>query len=214
LENRDGTTWQERVLPPDFSAAGVAYDPVLRAMCVYGNGLLCVDASDDWQAAIPMASDLQINTVALGGAWSLTAAAQGRWFARESGGAWQEQPRIGTASLTHASVSVTGGVISGEGRIQAVIGDDLVEMYRCSPAEDLLALVLPPTLPEYAFVVRSSGDIVQHVPGQAEPYCAVQHIDLPSAVISVTNAPCEDAPNPRILTTEALIGFDICVSVF
>lgn len=212
-ENRSGTTWQERVLPPDFATAGVAYDPVLGAMCAYGNGLLCVDAGDKWQAAIPVARDLQINTVAMGGAWSLTAAAQGRWFARESDGVWQEQPRIGTASLKNASVSVTGGVISGEGRIQAVVGTDLVEMYRCSPAQDLVALVLPPTLPEYAFAVRSSGDIVQHVAGGAEPYCAVQHVDLPSSVIGVTSAPCGDAANPRILTAEALIGFDICVTV-
>jgi hypothetical protein len=103
-------------------------------------------------------------------------------------------------------------VISGEGRIQAVVGDDLVEMYRCSPAQDLLALVLPPTLPEYAFAVRSSGDILQHVNGQADRYCDVQHVELPRAVIGVSSAPCGDAANPRILTADALIGFDICVT--
>jgi len=215
------SAWQEIELPSDFSPQDVALDSgnEPQKICVFGNGLYCLD--DTWQAEIAPSPDLQINAIVFGTQWSIAVGEHGRWFKRERDNpvdlkTWQEQPPIGDASLTHVSVAGAGGVITGDGRLQAAVGPQ-ADLFNCSPSNDLVAFILDQAASGSAYSVTSSGEIWYHAsvtPQRPEPYCVFQQLTLPSAILEATIVPCQDATNPRILTDKLLIGVNVCLRLF
>ena len=119
--------WPASELPDDFVVSGMVIDTASTEprVCVYGNGLLCL--GDGWQPEIPTTADLRLNHVSIGWFWSLAVGEQGRWYKRQVDdtsalSSWEEQPPLGSVSLTYASAADLGGVILGEGKIQAALG--------------------------------------------------------------------------------------------
>jgi hypothetical protein len=215
------TPWQETELPSGLLPRGVVLDSVVgpRKICVYGNGLLCLDGT--WQTVIAPSPDLQINAVAVGEQWSLAVGEHGRWFKRERGGsgeikAWQEQFPLDDASLTQVSVAGAGGLITGEGRLQAAVGAQ-ASLFDCNPSNDLVAFMLAPNVSGSAYSVTSTGEVLSHqLVNQRRPerFCEFQQLVLPGTVLQTTTVPCEDAINPRVLTDRALLGVNECIRVF
>jgi hypothetical protein len=220
-ELKDGqlSQWQTVALPAGFVPKGVALDSASspRQVCVYGTGLLC--RTDTWQVAIPSETELRIRSVAFGTQWSLAVGEHGRWFKRvrsDSGqlSAWRGQPAIGSAALTQASVAGAGGVITGQGVLQAALGEQK-SAYDCSASTDLVALWLDAATPALAYAVTMAGSVLQHALVTAQrptPYCAYQQLELPSSVLDTTIAPCGLAMNPRVLTDRILFGTNQCLS--
>jgi hypothetical protein len=139
---------------------------------------------------------------------------EGRWFKREPEGealgAWVEQPAIGSAALTQASVAGAGAVIVGEGRIQAALGNQRA-YFSCEAPKELIALMLGGG-GGFGDALTSTGEVLRHlVPGrgQQQSYCA--HDMFPGAdVLDVATAPCGISLNPRVLTANELFGVNAC----
>jgi hypothetical protein len=208
--------WSGTALPGDFVARDMVFDSASSppAACVYGNGLICF--RDVWHAEIPASADLRLNHVAISSAWSIAAGEQGRWFRRERDAAWIEQPPLGAVSLSWASTADLGGVIIGEGRIQAAFGTQS-EFYGCAVPRDLAALILVEGSRGVAFAVTQSGEILQHAPWQTIPptphYCSKQQLPE-GGILGIDTAPCRDSTNPRLLLNGSLLlGLNLCVVI-
>jgi hypothetical protein len=210
--------WPETELPVGFVPRGLVFDATSdpRALCVYGNGLLCFQ--NGWQQAIPSSAELRLNAVAIGPQWSLAVGDHGRWFKRDRAGLgalgpWQEQPALRDVTLTQASVEESGGVITGDGRLQAALGAQS-ELF-CSPEAGLDAFLLIPGSRGLAYAVMRNGEFVRYAsPTSTRPQSACSSQQLPGAgaVIQTGTAPCV-VLNPRVLTDKVLLGTNLCVEV-
>jgi hypothetical protein len=206
--------WQNADLPSGFMPRRMVFDTAAdpQALCVYGNGLLCFESG--WQQAIPPSADLRLNDVAIGSGWSLAVGDHGRWFKREASdasGAWLEQTSLDDVALTGVSVFGAGGVITGEGRIQAALGEEQA-LFGCPAPKELVSLMLFSNSPGWAYALSSSGEVFLQSPmeQQDEPYCAFQQLML-GAVLETGIAPCYDDSNPRVLTDRLLLGQNLCI---
>lgn len=214
------TAWQEIELPAEFVASGVVIDPAVepRILCVYGNGMVCLQ--EGWQAPIAPGSDLQLHDVTVGAEWSLAIGDQGRWFARVRDGSgalgtWQEQAPLGEGVLTMASVEGSGAVITGEARIVAAVGAQ-AEQFACGPPGELVAFMLWPGQRGLAYALTRTGQVLQHAlltAQRTEPYCAYQQLSLEGMLLGADTAPCGSSMNPRVLTDRALFGTNLCLSI-
>jgi hypothetical protein len=209
--------WETNELPAGFLARGLVIDDAHLdepgTVCVYGSGLLCFEGG--WREAIAPSAGLRINDVAIGWNWSVAVGDEGRWFKRDYAadalGTWKEQASLGPVALTQASVAGAGGVIVGDGRIQAPLGEQRA-LFGCEAPRELIALMLQNGAPGLGYAVTSSGEVLRHMtPGlfQKEPYCA--HDALPGgAVLDVATLPCGVSLNPRVLTANVLFGVNAC----
>ncbi len=200
-------------LPAGFVAQGLVVDAAASpvTLCAYGNGIVCLDQT--WEARLPISAGLVIRHVSVGPGWSLAVGDDGRWYKRErldSGelGAWTSQSVIDNAKLSYAVVSFAGGLILGEGRIQAALGSEEAR-FRCRGPENLSGIVLYQAAPGVADVVTESGTILQRG-ASSDAYCATQQIDE-GGVIGVTSDPCGASANPRLLTSSTIVGQHLCV---
>lgn len=214
------STWQTEDLPGEFVGRGLAFDAASEpaAICVYGSGLLCLDGT--WQEAIAPDPELQLNHVAFSGRWSLAVGEQGRWFKREVDddtgtlGAWQDQPAMGGAALTYASVARAGAVVLGEGELQSALGEQ-AQYFTCSP-DDLLAFSLDDVAPGLAYAVTRNGEVLQHPPprlGGEERFCSYEQLPA-GTVLDVSRSYCWDSVNLRVLLEDVVFGQNLCLSVF
>jgi len=209
-------SWQQMTLPEGLEPQGLVLDRAQAPgqVCAYGRGLACW--SDSWQQAIAATNDLRIRAVAFGAFWSLAVGDHGRWFKRERDdadhlGAWEEQAPLGDAALSSVSLDGRGGVIVGEGRLQAAVGMQS-PFFDCSIANDLAALILDRGTNGLAYAVTDAGQTLQHAPPTG-PYCAYQTLPLTGAVIATEIVPCSAALNPRVLTAAAVFGQSECIEV-
>lgn len=197
--------------PEGFIAQGLIVDgsasPV--TLCAYGNGIVCFDES--WKTTLALDAGLTLRSVAIGAVWSLAVGDDGRWYKRErqdSGdlGAWEAQSALGQAKLSQASVAGLGGIILGEGRVQAALGS-AQSSFACQPPVSLFGVILHEGIPGSADVVTSDGKILQHTAaGSANgPYCTRQDSGA-DMLLGVASAPCGASMNPRLLTSAALLG--------
>jgi hypothetical protein len=211
LSADEPSAWRERALPQSFIARGIAQDrsTVDRPVCAYGSGMYCWAQS--WQAVIPESDELRLNAVAFGSAWSLAVGDHGRWFARVVGdAAWEEQTPLNDVALVRVDVSGgRGGVILGEGKLQAALGSR-AGSYACLEHRELAALFLDPGVAGLAYAVTAEGHVIQQ---QGESACAYQELALSRAVLQTTAVPCGASNNPRLLTESALFGQSSCLEV-
>jgi len=187
------------------------------AVCAYGNGLFCF--RDGWQAEIPVAEGLRLNHVSISRYWALAVGEDGRWFQRAVDDAyvlspWEEQPPLGTASLTWASTAelYAGGVVVGEGRIQAALGDQR-ELYGCEVPRELVALALDALAFGGATGITRTGEVLRHnnlMTGEPR-YCS--HDQMPAGEITaIDTVRCDDSTNLRVLLGDTqLVGTNHCI---
>lgn len=211
--------WAGSELPSELEAHRLVVDAATDppVVCAYGNGLFCL--RDGWQPEIPVTEGLRLNHVTVSSYWSLAVGEEGRWFKRAFDddfvlSAWTEQPPLGTASLTHASTAGRGGVILGEGRIQAALGEQAA-MYGCEVPRELAALLLNEAVAGVATAMTASGELLLHTDLQTgQPrYCS--HAQLPAGSLTAFDAaPCRDSLNPRVVVDATqLLGNNLCVRV-
>lgn len=211
--------WPGSELPGELDARALVLDvsSAETAVCAYGNGLFCF--RDGWQAEIPVAEGLRLNHVSISPGWALAVGEEGQWFQRALDDAyvllpWEAQPPLGTASLTWASTTqlYTGGVIVGEGRIQAALGEQR-EMYACEVPRELEALVLDDVLFGGATGITQTGEVLRHSDLRTgEPrYCS--HDQMPAGEITaIDTVRCDDSTNLRVLLGDTLlVGTNHCV---
>ena len=211
--------WPGSELPGELDARALVLDDssAETAVCAYGNGLFCF--RDGWQAEIPVAEGLRLNHVSISPGWALAVGEEGQWFQRALDDAyvllpWEAQPPLGTASLTWASTAqlYAGGVVVGEGRIQAALGDQR-EMYACEVPRELEALVLDAVLFGGATGITHTGEVLRHSDLRTgEPrYCS--HDQMPAGEITaIDTVQCDDSTNLRVLLDDALlVGTNHCV---
>ena len=200
------SAWRETVLPGSFVARGISQDLTVdsRPICVYGAGMVC-----DSQAVIPVADDRRLNAVAFGSQWSIAVGEHGRWWKREHGADWQEQPALNDVALEQVVVSEDGGaVIVGEGKLQAALGSQAA-LYDCVEGGDVAAFILDSAAPGLAYALTPSGLIVQH----SSSYCAYQRLELSGPVLQSGTLRCGGSNNPRVLTASVLFGQNNCLEV-
>jgi hypothetical protein len=211
----------ETPVPSGFSPRGLAMeagDPITPSRpCLFGNGLLCLEAGR-FREAIATAPELSLNAVALGTPWSLAVGDHGRWFMRElrenEPPVWREQEPLADVSLTHVSVNNAGGVITGAGRVQTVVGTELTRAVTCSPEAGLTAFHLAGPGGSFANALMESGEVRWHraYPVAKEAYCAHDRIP-PAKVVATTFESCGGSANFRALQADALWGTNSCVLV-
>jgi hypothetical protein len=116
--------------------------------------------------------------------------------------------------LTQASVADAGGVIVGEGAIQAALGVQKA-LLECAPVKGFVSLMLNPIAPGSAYGVMDGGEILYRAStppvSETSPYCTLQQLVLPGPVLATDIAPCGASMNPELLTDQALIGMKNCV---
>jgi hypothetical protein len=204
------SSWQ--TVPADFDARGIILDPVTvqqRQLCVYGAGMLCFDGSA-WQPAIDVASELELNAAAIGSTWSIAVGEHGRWWKRTvAAGTWQEQAALNDVSLTQCSVSGEGGVIVGEGRLQLALGTQQGH-FACTGDQPLAALLLTDSIDNAAYAVTSDAAILTGV--APNPFCQAT-VAKDERVLAVTSVPCGASDNLRILTSQTLLGSNVCIQL-
>ena len=205
-------------LPAGFVPRGIVRDdlePSQPTVCVYGNGLLC-EEQGTWVEAIPIEADLQLNDVAIDWGSSPAVGSHGRYFTRTraaSGefGPWVEQPPLADVELTSAS----NGVIIGDGRVQAVLGE-LDQGLGCGTPEDLVAFVTPGT------AVTRSGGVLMHAtyetdafgnmtffPAEPGQFCEHQQFMI-GDILSASTEPCGLSANPRMHSERSIVGWNSC----
>lgn len=209
LQADEPSTWREAALPASFIARGITQDLTVdgRPICVYGDGMYCQWQA--WQSVIPESGELRLNASAFGSQWSLAVGDHGRWWKRERGADWQEQPALNDAALDQVVVSDDGGgVIVGAGKLQAALGSQAA-LYDCVEGGDVAAFILDSAAPGLAYAVTPDGLIVQH----SSTYCAYQQLALSGPVLQSTSFHCGGSNNPRLLTASVLFGPNNCLEV-
>jgi hypothetical protein len=207
-------------LPTDFAAKGLVIDRNQAAgrnvPCVYGDGLLCFD-QDAWLASVPPSAALRLNAVAIGGRYSLAVGDHGRWFKRQwvdgAESRWTEQTPLADIALSEVGASDQGGVILGQGRIQAVIGAEAQAAIPCTPASPLLKFWFGPDRNVWGLVMTSAGELLRHGPViavyQLEPYCAYDRVPS-GATLGTSYWTCGLSRNARVLKARAVWGTNSC----
>lgn len=211
------TAWPGSELPDELDARALVLDVTSAetAVCAYGSGLFCF--RDGWQAEIPVAEGLRLNHVSISSGWALAVGEDGQWFQRTVDDAyvllpWEAQPPLGTDPLTWASTADLGGVIVGEGRIQAALGVQ-GDLYGCEVPRELVALALDSVLFGGATAITKTGEVLRHnnlMTGEPR-YCSLDQMPA-GEIAAIDTVQCDDSTNLRVLLGDTLlVGTNHCV---